>query len=117
MQELNNMKYLLAEKVFKKVIMCPDHNVSESLWLSFFNGTLIPAVVYTNDINNQISLSLSPDEFLSLVINFLDVEEIDKVCEFFRLNMFNYLIEQELEPLDARIKACNFISVYESIED
>jgi hypothetical protein len=111
------MKYLLAEKVFKSSLMCPDDSVSESLWLSFFNGTLIPAVVYTNGIGEGISLSLSPDEFLSLVINFMDTEEIDKVCEFFRLNLFNYLIEQELEPLDARIKACNFIGVYESIED
>jgi hypothetical protein len=100
------MEYILAEDVFKATIKSPDVTAQE-LWLSFFNDILIPANVYSSISGDVLSLPLTVDEFYGLVIHFMDCEDIDKVCEYFKSNLNAYISEQELDADSCLIKVCN----------
>jgi hypothetical protein len=102
----NNMTYILAEDVFKATIKSPDVTAQE-LWLSFYNQILIPANVYSSIAGDYISLPITVDEFYGLVIHFMECDDTDKVCAFFRSNLDEYISEQELEPDSVLIKVCN----------
>jgi hypothetical protein len=106
------MEYILAEDVFKATIKSPDVTAQE-LWLSFFNDILIPANVYSNIGGSVISLPLTVDEFYELVLHFMDCEDTDKVCAFFKTNLDRYISEQELEPDNVFIKVSEIYDVYE----
>jgi len=100
------MKYILAEDVFKATIKSPDVTAQE-LWLSFYNQILIPANVYSSISGDVLSLPLTVDEFYGLVIHFMDCEDTDKVCAFFKTNLDEYISEQELDAESCMIKVCN----------
>ena len=100
------MIYILAEDVFKATTKSPDVTAQE-LWLSFYNQILIPANVYSSISGDFLSLPLTVDEFYDLVIHFMECEDTDKVCAFFRSNLDEYISEQELEPESCMIKVCN----------
>jgi hypothetical protein len=100
------MTYILAESVFKNTLQCAEENFS-GLWLSFYNEILIPANVYSSVSGDFVSLPLTLNEFLSLVIYFMDCEDIHKVCEFFKSNLNAYISEQELDADSCLIKVSN----------
>ncbi len=111
------MEYLLAEDVFKATLLCDDERALGELWLSFFNDTLIPANSYSNILGSVISLPLTIEDFYSLVIDFMECEDTEKVCEFFKGNLSKYIGEQELEPDSCMIKVCSYMPVYEVVEE
>ena len=109
------MRYILAEDVFKATMNCPSDTAQE-LWIKFLNEILIPANVYSNIGGSVISLPLTVDEFYELVVHFMDCSDIDKVCEFFRSNLDDYISEQELEPDSVLIKVCSYYHCVEVVE-
>jgi hypothetical protein len=100
------MRYILAEDVFKSTIKSPDVTAQE-LWLEFYNEILIPANVYSSIAGDYIFLPITVDEFYGLVIHFMECEDIEKVCAFFKSNLDAYINEQELEPDSVLIKVDN----------
>ena len=109
------MIYILAEDVFKATIQS-DSISEQELWLKFFNEILIPANVYSNISGSVISLPLAVSEFYELVVHFMDCSDIDKVCEFFKSNLDDYISEQELEADSVLIKVCSYYLCCEVID-
>lgn len=110
------MEYILAEDVFKATMNCPDEKAKQELWIKFLNEILIPANVYSSILGDFISLPLTVNEFYGLVIHFMECEDIEKVCAFFKSNLDAYISEQELEPDSFLIQVCNEYYVCEVIE-
>ena len=110
------MNILLAEDVFKATIKSPDVVASQELWLVFLNDNLIPNFYYSNSVGNNICLALSVRRFLEFIVNFMDLSDIDKVCEFYKANLDQYIYEQELEPDNVLIQISEKISVYEEFQ-
>ena len=100
------MKYILAEDVFRNTLNCAEENAS-GLWLAFYNDILIPANVYSSISGDFVSLPLTLNEFYELVIHFMECEDIEKVCEYFKSNLNLYISEQELDAESCMIKVCN----------
>ena len=110
------MNILLAEDVFKATIKSPDVVASQELWLAFFNDVLMPNFYYSNNVGDVISLPVFPNTFYRLIISFMECEDINKVCEFFKTNFDLYFSEQELEPSNVLIKVSENIKVYEQYQ-